>query len=72
MFTHSFYTHRSQKWKMTDGLTAFFALLGSMRIRAARKMLVKSIPGLHFIRPEVQIFQFIFVRSVANTVFALL
>jgi len=30
---------------MTDDLTAFFALLGSMRVKAARKMLVKSTQG---------------------------
>ncbi len=28
----------------TDSLTVFFALLGSARVKAASKMLVKSIP----------------------------
>jgi len=41
MFTRSFYTLRSQKHKITDDLTAIFVLLGSTRIKAACKMLMK-------------------------------
>ncbi len=44
----SFYALRSQKHKNTDGLTVFFALLGSMLIKAAHKMLVKSTPVVNF------------------------
>jgi len=32
--------------KKTDGLTVCFALLGSVLIKASRKMLVKSTPGV--------------------------
>jgi len=32
--------------KKTDGLTIFFALLGSAHVRAAHKMLVKSTPEI--------------------------
>jgi hypothetical protein len=32
--------------KVTDGLNVFFALLGSALVKATRKMLVKSTPGL--------------------------
>jgi len=35
--------------KNTDGLTVFFALLGSEGVKAARKMLLKSTPGVNFI-----------------------
>jgi len=35
--------HKSAK--KTDGLTVFFALLGFVHVKAARKMLVKSTPG---------------------------
>jgi len=31
--------------KKTDSLTLFFALLGSARVKAARKTLVKLTPG---------------------------
>lgn len=43
--THSFYAHRSQKYKMADDLTVIFPLLGSMRVKVVRKMLMpqKSI-----------------------------
>ncbi len=41
MFMCSFYPQRSQKRKMTDDLTAFFVLLGSTHVKAARKMLVE-------------------------------
>jgi len=33
--------------KDTDDLTVFVALLGSLRVEAASKMLVKSTPGRH-------------------------
>ncbi len=45
VYTSSFYTRRSQRRKMTDDLTFFFALLVSLSIKAARKMLVKSTLG---------------------------
>ena len=41
VFTCSFYTRRSQKRKKLPELTVFFALLRSVRVRAARNMLVK-------------------------------
>jgi hypothetical protein len=31
--------------KKTDSLNVFFALLGFVRVKAVRKMLVKSTPG---------------------------
>jgi len=34
--------------KKTDGLTVFFVLLGSARIKGFRKMLVKSTPAILF------------------------
>jgi len=44
-FLHSFYTHRSQKYKKdTDNLTDFFALLGFAPVKALRKMLMKLTP----------------------------
>jgi len=39
----SFNAQKSQKHKKTDGLTVFFALLGSLLVKAACKML-KSTP----------------------------
>jgi len=36
----------SNSAKKTDGLSAFFALLGSAHVKAKCKMLVKSIIGL--------------------------
>jgi len=47
-FTRSFYAHRSQKHKLTDDLTAFFALLGSTRVKAARKHVVEIDPFCQF------------------------
>jgi len=44
-FIRRFYKRRSQKCK-TDGLTVLFALLGSLRLKALCKMLVKSTPTL--------------------------
>jgi len=47
---HSFYTRRSQKCKKTDGLIVFFALLGSVNVKASHKMLMKSTPGADAIK----------------------
>ena len=46
VFTRSFYVRRSQKRKKLLDLTVFFVLLGSERVKAARKMLVKLTPRL--------------------------
>ena len=46
VFTSSFYSSRSQKKKKLLDLTVFFALLGSVYVRAALKMLVKLTPDL--------------------------
>jgi len=43
-FTRSFYACKSQISKKTDCLAVFFVLLWSGRVKAARKMLVKSTP----------------------------
>ncbi len=43
-FMYSFYVSISQKYKMTDYLSVFFALWGSMGLKATRKMLLKSTP----------------------------
>jgi len=37
IFTLSFYARRSRKHKMTDDLTVFFTLLGSVSVKAVRK-----------------------------------
>ena len=39
------YAHRSRKRKKLLELTVVFAILGSSRVKAARKMLVKLTPG---------------------------
>ena len=44
VFMHSFYAHRSQNCKKLLDLTVSFALLGSVCVKAARKMLVKLLP----------------------------
>jgi len=54
-FTSSFYSSRSQKLKKTDCLTLFSVLLGSVllgsvHVKAARKMLVKLTPRRGFLR----------------------
>ena len=46
MFTRSFYARRSQKCKKLLDLSVFFALLGSARVKDARKMLVKLTSGV--------------------------
>jgi len=48
MFTRSFYTQRSQKRKKTDKLTVFFVFLGSVCVKAERKMLMNLTPGINF------------------------
>ncbi len=48
----SFYAWRSQKRKKTDGLSVFSALLGSLCVKAARKILFKStLNRINIIRP---------------------
>ncbi len=42
----SFYAHRSQKFKKYSQAVSFFALLGSVHIKAARKMLMELTPGV--------------------------
>jgi len=44
-FTLSYYARRSRKSKKTDDLTVFFTLLGSVRIKAVRRTLMKLSPG---------------------------
>ncbi len=41
--------------KVTDILTVFFVLLGSARIKAACKILVKLTTGVNFTHIEIQI-----------------
>ena len=48
MFTHSFNKPRSRQSKKLLDLTVFFALLGSVCVKAERKMLVKLTPGANF------------------------
>jgi len=43
---------RSQKCKKADSLTVFFALLGSARVKAAHRMLMKLTPGVGQTYPE--------------------
>jgi len=45
-FTHSFYARRSQKCKKDWQLDCFFTLLGSARVKAVRRMLMKLSPCL--------------------------
>ena len=45
VFTHSFYARRSQKQNKLLELTVFYALLGSGRVKAVSKMLVKNSLG---------------------------
>ena len=47
MFMSSFYACRSQKCKKLIELTLFFAVLGSVHVKAARKMLVKLTSRRH-------------------------
>jgi len=51
----SFYAHIPQKVKKTVKSSVFFANLGSVRVKAARKMLVKSTPDLYHRRLRGQL-----------------
>ena len=44
--TSSFYAHRSQKRKKTVKSSSFFALSGSVCVKAAHRMLIKLTPSL--------------------------
>ena len=50
----NFYAPRSVKRKKLLELTVFFALLGSVRVKVASKMLVKLTPGFNFTNTLVQ------------------
>ena len=52
VLTCSFYAHRSQKRKKLLDLAVFFVLLGSVRVQAAHKMMVKLTPGLDGFRDK--------------------
>jgi len=54
MFTHSFYSQRSQKCKNIVKPSVFFTVLGSSRVKASREMLVKWTPGVET-HTEVQL-----------------
>jgi len=45
IFTPSFCTHGAQNYKKTDDLTVHFTLLGSTRVKAVRRTLMKLSPG---------------------------
>jgi hypothetical protein len=45
----SFFARRFQKHKSTNDLTVFFVMLGSARVKALGKTLVKLTPGVNFI-----------------------
>jgi hypothetical protein len=45
MFTRSLYVRRSQTVKILSSCHYLFALLGSSRVKAERKMLINSTPG---------------------------
>ena len=47
VLTSYFYARRSQKRKKLLNLTVFFALLGSARVKAACRMMVKLTPGVN-------------------------
>jgi hypothetical protein len=49
MFTSSFLPHRAQKCKKTVKLSVFLALLVSVHVKAAFKMLVKLSPVVNVI-----------------------
>jgi hypothetical protein len=46
--TSSFYSHISQKRKKIQSSRQFFVLLGSARVKAARRTLMKLTPGLSY------------------------
>jgi len=45
IFTPSFWTHGAQKRKKTNDLTAFLTLLGSARVKAVHRTLMKLSQG---------------------------
>ncbi len=45
--TSSFYTRRSKKHKNTVKSSVFYTLLGSARVKAVHRTLMKFIPGCH-------------------------
>jgi hypothetical protein len=47
--------------------SVFFGLLGSVRIKAARKMLMESTPGLNFINVLRTAFTLVDSESIKNT-----
>jgi len=52
----SFFECRSQKRKKTVTLSVFFVLLGSVRAKAARRMLMKLIPSVNFTKKKLSSF----------------
>jgi len=48
LISPTFYAQLLQKQKKTDGLTVFLALLGSVHVKAARKMLMNLTPGVNY------------------------
>jgi len=70
-FTHSFYAQGTRadlkSAKKTGSLSAFLALLGSARVKAAHKALVKSTPGVD----SINILHAIFLYKSALSSFSL-
>ncbi len=64
----SFCTHRSWKPKNTDYLTVFFALSGSVCVKAACRMLLKLTPGLNFTNVLRTAFALVDPNSEKNSV----
>ncbi len=57
--------------KKTDNLTIFFALLGSARVKAAQRTLMKLIPGIQLFIPRfssVLLCQFPFSNKTSSTI----
>jgi len=67
-FTRSFYMQRSQKRNKDWWLHCIFELLGSVWVKAAHKMLVKSTPGLNFINVLLTAFTLPDPKSIKKTV----
>ncbi len=58
------FTHANPKSaKMTDGLTVFFALLGSALVKAARKTLMKLTPIGHRDSELIECFAFVSIKK---------
>ena len=55
VFTRSFYARRSRKHKKQLEMTVFFALLGSLSLKAPGKMLVKLTPCLSQLCNHIQL-----------------